>query len=68
MSEMTGIAQMHFGPSHLKKMNILLPDDLIVQKEFDLFVEQVDKLKFAIQQSLDETQTLLDSLMQKYFG
>lgn len=68
MNEMTGIAQMHFGPSHLKKMNILLPEDLIVQKEFDSFLEQVDKLKFVVQKSLDETQKLFDSLMQEYFG
>lgn len=38
------------------------------QNEFASFVKQVDKLKFAVQKSLDETQTLFDSLMQKYFG
>ena len=39
-----------------------------LQNEFANFVEQVDKLKFVVQQSLDETQKLFDSLMQKYFG
>lgn len=37
------------------------------QKEFSIFAQQVDKLKFSIQQSLDETQKLFDSLMQEYF-
>ena len=38
------------------------------QKEFEQLVAQVDKSKVAIQKSLDETQLLFDSLMQKYFG
>ena len=38
------------------------------QKEFAEFCVQVDKSKTAIQKSLDETQLLFDSLMQKYFG
>lgn len=38
------------------------------QKEFALFVEQVDKSKFTIQKSLDEMQVLYDKLMQEYFG
>lgn len=39
-----------------------------VQKGFVNFVNQVDKSKVAVQKALDETQTLFDSLMQKYFG
>ena len=38
------------------------------QTKFSDFIKQVDKLKFVVQQSLDETQKLFDSLMQKYFG
>lgn len=38
------------------------------QLEFERFVKQVDKSKAVIQKSLDETQLLFDSLMQKYFG
>ena len=38
------------------------------QKEFADFIKQVDKSKVAVQKSLDETQLLFDSLMQKYFG
>ena len=68
MAEMRGIAQMHFGPSHLKQMTILLPESMEQQIEFENFVKQVDKSKVAVQKSLDETQILFDSLMQKYFG
>jgi type I restriction enzyme S subunit len=39
-----------------------------LQNEFANFVEQVDKLIFAVRQSLNETQQLFDSLMQEYFG
>lgn len=38
------------------------------QDYFVDFVHQVDKSKVAVQKSLDETQQLFDSLMQKYFG
>lgn len=67
-SEMRGIAQMHFGPSHLKQMTILLPDSLEGQIEFEAFVQQIDKSKLAIQQSLAKLETLKKSLMQEYFG
>ena len=48
MAEMRGIAQMHFGPSHLKQMTILLPDTMEQQIEFEQFVNQVTKLKFEL--------------------
>jgi type I restriction enzyme S subunit len=38
------------------------------QNEFEEFCKQLDKSKSVIQKSLDETQILFDSLMQKYFG
>ena len=38
------------------------------QDEFSAFVEQTDKSKLAIQQSLDKLELLKKSLMQKYFG
>lgn len=38
------------------------------QTKFSDFIKQVDKLKFVVQKSLNETQELFDSLMQKYFG
>ena len=53
--------------TELKKIPVMLPP-MELQREFVAFVEQVDKSKVAIKKSLDETQILFDSLMQKYFG
>ena len=39
-----------------------------VQNAYATFATQVDKLKVEVKKSLDETQQLMDSLMQKYFG
>ena len=39
-----------------------------LQNQFRDFVHQVDKSKVAVQKSLEETQALFDSLMQKFFG
>ena len=39
-----------------------------LQNQFADFVHQVDKSKLLVQKSLDETQVLFNSLMQKYFG
>lgn len=68
MAEMRGIAQMHFGPSHLKQMTILLPESMEQQIEFEKFITQVNKSKVEVKRALDEAQLLFDSLMQKYFG
>ena len=51
----------------MKNLKIMCPP-LELQQQFAAFVAQVDKSKFAVQKALDETQTLFDSLMQKYFG
>ena len=42
--------------------------DIMIQRKFEEFVAQVDKSKVAVQKSLEKTQLLFDSLMQKYFG
>jgi type I restriction enzyme S subunit len=39
-----------------------------VQDQYYAFVAQTDKSKAQVQKSLNETQLLFDSLMQKYFG
>ena len=39
-----------------------------LQLQFAVFVEQVDKSKLAIQQSLEKLETLKKALMQQYFG
>lgn len=48
-------------------LSILLPS-IKDQILFEDFIEQIDKSKFVIQQSIDELQTLYNSLMQEYFG
>lgn len=54
----------------LSKMNatvIYLPP-IELQEQFAAFVEQTDKSKLAIQQSLEKLETLKKALMQQYFG
>lgn len=51
----------------IKGLRFALPP-ITLQKQFCAFVEQTDKSKLAIQQSLDKLETLKKSLMQKYFG
>jgi type I restriction enzyme S subunit len=62
-----GAAQQHFNVGKYNKLQLMLPP-LKQQNEFVNFLEQIDKSKSVIQKSLDETQLLFDSLMQKYFG
>ena len=62
-----GAAQQHFNVGKYNKLRLMLPP-MDLQKEFVEFVAQVDKSKVAVQKSLDETQLLFNSLMQKYFG
>ena len=54
-------------------MKILNELDFIVppieqQNQFSRFVEQTDKSKFRVKQSLSALELLKKSLMQKYFG
>ena len=51
----------------INSLKIMVPP-LAEQNRFIDFIEQVDKSKSAVQKSLDETQVLFGSLMQKYFG
>ena len=62
-----GAAQQHFNVGKYNKLRLMLPP-IKFQNEFVNFVAKVDKSKVAVQKSLDETQKLFDSLMQKYFG
>lgn len=51
----------------LATLDIPLPP-IKLQQAFATFVEQVDKSKFEIQQSLEKLEILKKSLMQQYFG
>ena len=60
-------SQAAFGIQKVRTVEVMNPD-LSVQMGFEDFVKQVDKSKLLVQKSLDETQVLFNSLMQKYFG
>ena len=51
----------------LEQLTIPVPP-IELQEQFAAFVEQTDKSKLAIQQSLDKLELLKKSLMQEYFG
>lgn len=59
--------QPNLNGNMIKNFTVLVPP-VELQMQFVKFVEQVDKSKVAVQKSLDETQLLFNSLMQKYFG
>ncbi len=63
----TAIGQANINAQEMQDIGLYLPP-IDLQQQFVDFKAQVDKSKFAVQKALDETQTLFDSLMQKYFG
>ena len=62
----TAIGQANINAQEMQNIGIYIPPTSL-QKEFCSFKSDVNKSKFAIQKSLDETQLLFDSLMQEYF-
>ena len=62
-----GVNIQNLNQQIINNLSIPVPP-IELQKEFASFVQKVDKSKVAIQKSLDETQILFDSLMQKYFS
>ena len=67
MGDTHGIAMMHLTKSGMEETKFIVPP-IELQEKFADFVAQIDKSKFAVQKSLEETQKLFDSLMQQYFG
>ena len=57
----------HFTIKAAKTISIRLPN-IELQNQFATFVEQTDKSKLAVKQSLEKLETLKQSLMQQYFG
>ena len=57
----------HFTIKAAKTISIRLPN-IELQNQFATFVEQTDKSKLAVKQSLEKLETLKKSLMQQYFG
>ena len=63
----TGSLVPHISAKDIRSFAIMLPP-LELQEQFAAFVDQTDKSKLAIQQSLDKLELLKKSLMQEYFG
>lgn len=59
-----GVPDLHLN--QIREFDIVCPHPEM-QSKFVSFVQQVDKLKLEMQKSLDEMNTLFNSLMQKYF-
>ena len=55
-------------PITAQKKYLFLVPPIVEQEQFSTFVEQPDKSKLAVQQSIAELEELKKSLMQKYFG
>jgi len=62
-----GIRQANIANKDIENLQIPVPP-IELQKDFTVFVQQIDKSKFAVQKSLEKAETLYKSLMQEYFG
>ena len=63
----TGCAQPKLTQANLNRILISFPP-LSLQQEFAEKVEAIERQKALVQQSIDETQTMFDCTMDKYFG
>ena len=66
-SSKTASSQANLFQGRIAKLKGFVPP-IAQQEQFASFVAQIAKSKSVIQKSLDKTQLLFDSLMQKYFG
>jgi len=65
-SSCTGCSQPNISTKDIESYGI--PNVSIEQQDkFVTFVQHTDKLKAEVQKSLDETEILFNSLLQKYF-
>ena len=62
-----GSTQINVGKPAVLAVEFFVPP-MELQSQFAAFVEQTDKSKLTIQQSLDKLELLKKSLMQQYFG
>lgn len=60
-------SQAAFGIQKVRTIEVMDPD-LDVQRTFERFTKQIDKLKLSIRKSLEQMEILKKALMQKYFG
>ncbi len=67
LSGVRGVTADNIDFKAFQKRTIIVPP-IELQEQFAAFVKQVDKSKLAVQQGLQELETLKKSLMQQYFG
>ena len=67
LSEVRGVTADNIDFKAFVKRKVILPP-IDLQNQFAAFVEQTDKSKFRVKQSLAALELLKKSLMQKYFG
>ena len=63
----TQSSQANLFQGKIRKLHGYVPP-MELQQQFAAFVEQTDKSKFDLKQSLEKLETLKKSLMQQYFG
>ena len=63
----TGATIKHLNQGKLIQFEIPLPETGL-QERFAAFVQQVDKSKLAVKESLEKLETMKKALMQQYFG
>jgi len=63
----TGSAQLNFGPSHIKKIDLILPP-LAEQQKIAAILDAADQLRQKDQQLIDHYTTLSQSLFLEMFG
>lgn len=62
-----GFKVTHISTKEIAKIPILVPP-LSLQQEFAEKIEAIERQKALVQQSIEETQTMFDYTMDKYFG
>ena len=67
LRKVRGGTQKFISLGDIRKLGVIVPP-MELQEQFAAFVEQTDKSKLAIQQSLEKLETLKKALMQQYFG
>ena len=60
------VGQANINAQELQKIKLLVPP-IEIQLKYKSYLVQIDKSKLAIQQSLEQLETLKKSLMQEYF-
>lgn len=67
IDQAVGVRQLNISLEQCRNLELILPP-LEEQKKYVSFIEQVDKSKLAVQQSIETLQTLKAKLMQDYFS